>query len=138
VSVGAVLGGQTDIALGNVVGSNIFNVLFILGVSALVTPLVVNVQLIRQEVPIMLGASLLLLALTHDDNLSLLEGGFLFALVAAYTVYLVRQSRAETRAAKEECASEFESAQAGGWASRLPVQLLLIVAGLGLLVLGSQ
>jgi cation:H+ antiporter len=63
VSVGAVLDGNADIAIGNVVGSNIFNVLFILGVSALITPLVVNIQLIRQEVPIMLGASLLLLAL---------------------------------------------------------------------------
>jgi cation:H+ antiporter len=44
-------------AIGNVVGSNIFNVLFILGISALITPLVVNMQLIRQEVPIMLGAA---------------------------------------------------------------------------------
>jgi cation:H+ antiporter len=55
VSVGAVLNGKTDIAMGNVVGSNIFNVLFILGMSALITPLVVNIQLIRQEVPIMMG-----------------------------------------------------------------------------------
>jgi cation:H+ antiporter len=138
VSVGAVLGGQTDIAIGNVVGSNIFNVLFILGASALITPLVVNAQLIRQEVPIMIGASLLLLALTLDGNLGFLECGFLFALLAAYTVYLVRQSRAETRAAKEEYTSEFAPAQPGSWDSRPTVQLLLIVAGLGLLVLGSQ
>ena len=69
VSVGAVLDGQTDIAIGNVVGSNIFNVLFILGLSALITPLVVNIQLIRQEVPIMIGACLLLLALGLDGRL---------------------------------------------------------------------
>ena len=49
VSVGAVLDGKTDIAIGNVVGSNIFNVLFTLGISALIAPLVVNIQLIRQE-----------------------------------------------------------------------------------------
>jgi cation:H+ antiporter len=55
VSVGAVLDGCTDIAIGNVVGSNIFNVLFILGGCALIAPLVVNLQLIRQEIPIMLG-----------------------------------------------------------------------------------
>ena len=78
VSVGAVLDGKTDIAIGNVVGSNIFNVLFILGISALITPLVVNIQLIRQEVPIMLGASLLLLALTLDGRLSFLDGGVVF------------------------------------------------------------
>jgi cation:H+ antiporter len=75
VSVGAVLDGKTDIAIGNVVGSNIFNVLFILGISALIAPLVVNIQLIRQEVPIMLGASLLLLALALDGRLWFLDGG---------------------------------------------------------------
>ena len=63
VSVQSAWSGQVDIALGNVVGSNIFNVLFILGVSALIAPLLVAQQLIRQEVPIMIGVSLLLLAL---------------------------------------------------------------------------
>ena len=138
VSVGAVLGGTTDIAIGNVVGSNIFNVLFVLGVSALITPLVVNVQLIRQEVPIMIGASVLLLVLTLDGRVGAAEGGFLLALLAAYTVYLVRQSRAETQAARDEYAGEFKPAAQGGWDSRLPVQLLLIAVGLGLLVLGSE
>ena len=74
VSVGAVLDGKTDIAIGNVVGSNIFNVLFILGLSALIAPLVVNIQLIRQEVPIMLGVSLLLVALGLDGRLSFFDG----------------------------------------------------------------
>ena len=55
VSVQSAWVGQVDIAIGNVVGSNIFNVLFILGVSALITPLVVNQQLIRQEVPVMIA-----------------------------------------------------------------------------------
>ena len=72
VSVGAVLDGRTDIAIGNVVGSNILNVLLILGISALIAPLVVDIQLIRQEVPIMLGASVLLLALVLDGGLSAL------------------------------------------------------------------
>jgi len=69
VSIGAVLDGKGDLAIGNVAGSNIFNVLFILGVSALITPLVVNIQLIRQEVPILIGASVLLLVLTLDTRL---------------------------------------------------------------------
>ncbi|MDP3310091.1 MAG: sodium:calcium antiporter, partial [Polaromonas sp.] len=85
VSAGAVLNGQTNLALGNVVGSNIFNVLFILGLSALVTPLVVNIQLIRQEVPIMVGASLLLLVFALDDKLSFVDGAILFALLLSYT-----------------------------------------------------
>jgi cation:H+ antiporter len=138
VSVGAVLDGKTDIAIGNVVGSNIFNVLFILGLSALITPLVVNAQLIRQEVPIMLGTSLLLLALTLDGQLSFAEGALLFALLVAYSVFLVRQSRAETQAAREEYASEFDSARPGSWDARLSVQMLLMAAGLGLLLLGSE
>jgi cation:H+ antiporter len=138
VSVGAVLDGREDIAIGNVVGSNIFNVLFILGISALITPLVVNIQLIRQEVPIMIGASLLLLALGLDGRLSVLDSGFLFALLIAYTVFLVLQSRRETQAAKDEYADEIRPAGVGAWDSRLPAQLLLIGVGLAALVIGSD
>jgi cation:H+ antiporter len=138
VSVGAVLDGNPDIAIGNVVGSNIFNVLFILGISALIAPLIVNIQLIRQEVPIMLGASLLLLALGLDGKLSLLDGALLFALLVAYTVFLVVQSRRETQAAKDEYAAEVKPAEAGAWDDKLPMQLLLIVVGLAALVFGSE
>ena len=138
VSVGAVLDGKTDIAIGNVVGSNIFNVLFILGISALIAPLVVNIQLIRQEVPIMLGASLMLLAFTLDGKLSFLEGGSLFALLAAYTVFLVVQSRRETQAAKDEFAEAVQPAQAGAWDSHWVVQVGLIAVGLAALVFGSD
>ncbi len=138
VSLGAVLDGKTDIALGNVVGSNIFNVLFILGISALITPLVVNIQLIRQEVPIMVGASLLLLVLVLDGNLSAIDGAMLVALMLGYTVFLVVQSRKETQAANDEYAAEVQPAAAGSWDSRLPVQLVLMAAGLALLVVGSQ
>ncbi|MGI9218818.1 MAG: calcium/sodium antiporter [Hydrogenophaga sp.] len=138
VSLGAVLDGQTDIALGNVVGSNIFNVLFILGLSALITPLVVHIQLIRQEVPILVGTSLLLLVLSLDGRISAFDGAMLFGLLLAYTAFLVVQSRKETQAAKDEYAAEVQPAAAGSWDSRLPVQLLLMAAGLALLVLGSQ
>ena len=138
VSVGAVLEGKTDIAIGNVVGSNIFNVLFILGVSALIVPLVVNIQLIRQEVPIMIGASLLLLALGLDGKISFVDGLLLFTLLIAYTTFLIVQSRRETQAAKAELANESPTVQAGSWDSKLPAQLLLIAAGLAALVFGSE
>ncbi len=68
VSVQSALAGQVDIAIGNVVGSNIFNVLLILGASALITPLIVNQQLIRQEVPVMIAVSLLAWALAADGS----------------------------------------------------------------------
>jgi cation:H+ antiporter len=138
VSVGAVLDGKTDIAIGNVVGSNIFNVLFILGLSALIVPLVVNIQLIRQEVPIMVGISLLLVVLGLDGKLSMYDGGLLFGLLIAYTAFLVIQSRKETLAAQQELAEEVTPAAPGAWDSKLPAQLALIAAGLAALVLGSE
>ena len=144
VSAGAVLNGQTDLAIGNVVGSNIFNVLFILGISALIAPLVVHIQLIRQEVPILIGASLLLLVLSLDGRLGLLDGALFFGLLVAYTVFLIVQSRRETRAAHDahaapnEYETELQPSAPDAWDSRLWVQLVLIVVGLVLLVVGSD
>ncbi|CAN5506981.1 calcium/sodium antiporter [soil metagenome] len=138
VSTAAVLNGHTDIAIGNVVGSNLFNLLFILGLSALITPLVVNIQLIRQEVPVMIGATLLLLALGLDGRIDFLDGAILFALLLAYIVFLIVQSRAQNKASQAAGPAETMPGTRGGWDSTLPVQLLLIVAGLGLLVLGSD
>lgn len=138
VSVGAVLDGKTDMALGNVVGSNIFNVLFILGVSAVIVPLVVNIQLIRQEVPIMLGASLLLLLLSLDGRLSMTDGALLLGLLLAYTVFLVIQSRRESQEANDEYTQEFAAKKPSAWMDRMWVQLAIIALGLALLVLGSD
>jgi len=135
VSVQGALTGKVDIAMGNVVGSNIFNVLFILGASALIAPLVVNAQLIRQEVPVMIGASLLLWALAADGRIGGLDGALLFGLVVAYTAFLVVQSRRESQATRQEYADEF--VPKGGWDSHWGVQVLLVMIGLGMLVLGS-
>jgi len=135
VAVGASLDGRTDMAVGNVVGSNIFNVLFILGVSALIAPLVVNAQLIRQEVPIMIGASLLLVALAADGRIGAFESALLLALLAAYTVFLIVQSRRETQATRDEYAEAMPPGRA--WDRHWTVQALLVLAGFVLLVLGS-
>ena len=136
VSVGSAIQGRTDIAIGNVVGSNVFNVLFILGLSALIAPLVVNVQIIRQEVPIMIGASLLLLAFALDGRVGRIDSAIFLVLLAAYTGFLIVQSRRETKQAQDTYAHATE--RASTWDSKLPVQLLLIAAGLALLVLGSN
>jgi len=136
VSVGAVLKGTTDIAVGNVVGSNVFNVLFILGLSAIIAPLAVHSQLIRQEVPVMVGASVLLLVIVLDGRLGRPDAVLLLALVSAYTVFLIRQSRSETREIRDEYD---EGVRRGSrWDSHWAVQLLLIAGGLCLLVLGSK
>ncbi|MDM7462364.1 MAG: calcium/sodium antiporter [Tepidimonas taiwanensis] len=138
VSTGAVLGGQTDIAVGNVVGSNILNVLLILGASAVITPLVVHVQLIRQEVPIMVGATILLVVLGLDGRIAWYEAALLLALLVAYTAFLVIQSRRESAAAAAEFDAELQPPAPDAWDAKWPVQVALIAVGLGLLVVGSD
>ena len=135
VSVGATLGGNPDLAIGNVIGSNIANILLILGISALITPLLVAEQIIRQEVPLRIGASVLRVVMALDGSISRLEGAILFALVIAYTVFLIRQSRRASREVEEEFASEIPSSD---WDRHWSVQAALIVGGLALLVLGAD
>ena len=135
VSVGAALSGTSDLAIGNVVGSNIANVLLILGISALIAPLLVHEQIIRQEIPIMIGASLLVLVLALDGYIGRVEAGLLFALVIAYTVFLVVQSRRATQAAEDAFSTEIPTSQ---WDRHWGVQAALVLGGLGLLVLGAD
>ncbi len=140
VTVGAALEGNVDIALGNTVGSNVFNVLFILGVSALIAPLVVHAQLVQQEVPIMIGATVLLIVLMVDGVVGRVDAALLVVLLAAYTGFLVVQSRRQTRATADEYAGEVgrKAGQSARWDRHWAVQALLVVGGLALLVLGSR
>jgi len=135
VSVGAALSGTSDLAIGNVVGSNIANILLILGISALVAPLLVHEQIIRQEVPIMIGATLLVVVMALDGHIGRVEAGLLFALVIAYTVFLVVQSRRASKDAEAEFASEIPTSQ---WDRHWSVQAALVIGGLALLVLGAD
>jgi cation:H+ antiporter len=136
VSIQSAIDGRADLALGNVVGSNIFNVLFILGVSALIVPLLVARQLIRQEVPVMIGVSLLLLALALDGRIGRGDGALLLGLLIVYTAFLVYQSRRQHRP-DDASLPDGVPGPSKGWDSHPAMQLLLIVAGLGLLVLGA-
>jgi cation:H+ antiporter len=135
VSVQSALEGKVDIAIGNVVGSNIFNVLFILGACALIAPLMINRQIIRQEVPIMIGASLLLIGFMWNGDISRIEAGIMFGLLVAYTAFLVIQSRKET---KTTTTSNMDIDTTSTWDKHWAMQLILIVVGLLLLVQGSN
>ncbi len=135
VSVDAALSGSVDIAVGNVVGSNIANVLLILGLSALIAPLFVHEQIIRQEIPIMIGASLVVVAMSLDGGIGRVEAAALFALVIAYTIFLVRQSRRATQATTDEFASEIPTSR---WDRHWSVQAALVIGGLALLILGAD
>ncbi len=131
VSVGSALGGSPDIALGNVVGSNIFNVLLILGLSALVAPLVVSTQLVRFDVPVMIAASLLVWLMALDQSISRMEGLVLALMIAIYTDMQVRMGRRSD-------GDDVPAVPAAHGAGAIALNGLLIVAGLVLLVAGSR
>ena len=136
VSIKAAFSDQANIALGNVVGSNIFNVLFILGISAIIIPLQVSQKLVRFDVPLMVVVSIVLLLLALDGMLSRIDGILLFAGLLAYIWFLISQSRKENKQIKEEYNNEFGIAEHAkrAWAQNLA----FIVVGLVLLVIGSR
>jgi cation:H+ antiporter len=138
VSVQAAFNNSGDLAIGNVIGSNIANILLILGLTALVAPLIVSRQLIRLDVPIMIGASLVVYALAWDGSLSKLDGALLFAGVVAYTGFLIISSlRDKSSNEDDEFTKEFglhETPKPYAWL----INLALIIAGLVLLVSGSN
>ena len=139
VSINSSLSGQATVALGNVIGSNIFNVLAILGVSALAAPLVVTARLVRIDVPlaILISAGTLLLAI--DGRVGRVDGLLLVGGMGVYTVALIIQSRASSSKSSlssgdARSSGAREEGHAGGWAWNLG----LAVGGLVLLVLGAR
>lgn len=139
VSLSSAAKGQADIALGNVVGSNNFNVLVILGLSAVVAPLAVSQKLLRVEVPLMITTAALVWLLGFDGRIGRVDGVLLGTSVIAYTVFAIRQSRKENTEIQREYAQEFSEAPPtqAPRRSRL-VQVVYILVGLAMLVLGSQ
>ena len=137
VSIGAGRAGLDGLALGNVVGSNVFNVLFILGLTALIAPLVVARQLVRLDVPVMIGASVFVLVLASDGRLGTLDGALLAAGLVAYTGWLLRAGRRPD--AEVSLVDPTPDANAAPRPrARLALDVGLIAGGLGLLVLGSR
>lgn len=128
VTVQASRAGEADVGVGNVVGSSVFNVLFILGLSTLIAPLVVSTQLLKRDGPVMVAAAVLLFVLALDHQLSQLDGLVLVLILIGYTVYLIQRGR------NEESPGDIEEAAPGPW----PMQLGRVVLGLVLLVLGSR
>jgi cation:H+ antiporter len=134
VSLSASLEGKSDVALGNVVGSNSFNVLFILGICALLAPLRVDLKLVRWEAPLLIVLSGAVWLGALDGSLSRLEGLLLLFGLSSYTFFTVRASRRETKAVREE----FEAGLDDRKPHTLVMDVLLIAGGLALLVLGSK
>lgn len=152
VSVGASLSGESALALGNVVGSNIFNVLFILGLSALLTPLAAHKQLVRLDVPIGVGAAGIVLGMAIDGSIGQLDGLLLVAGLVAYTGLQIVLSSAGSVGTPAPAGVGTEVTLARGLASGRPEESnpptpssvqwalngALVVGGLAFLVLGAQ
>ncbi|KOO57330.1 sodium:calcium antiporter [Rheinheimera sp. KL1] len=133
VSVKAAYSGQAELAIANAVGSNIFNVLFILGAAAMISPLIISRQLIRQDVPIMVLVSVIALLMTLDGSVSKLEAAILFAGLLAYTWFLFRQGKAKGADTVDEEVEAMLKSNTPAWQN-----VLLVVGGLILLVLGAR
>lgn len=139
VSVKSALAGESGaaVAIGNVVGSNIANVLLILGVSALFAPLIVEIRLVRVEVPLMIGASLLVLGLSLDGDLGRIDGAILFGAIVLYVggaIRMVKRSPADAPEHSDEPVSAVPATGRQGVAWNA----FLFLLGLGGLVLGAD
>ncbi|MEQ8787767.1 MAG: calcium/sodium antiporter [Pirellulaceae bacterium] len=142
VSVQSAWAGQADIAVGNVVGSNLANILLVLGVSAMITPLIVSRQLVRWSVPVMIGAAVLMYLMALDGGIARWEGVLLLIGAAAFTWLTIHASRRETQAAAAKAADEADDDSDSVDEHRLTplrfaIDVVLIVLGLAALVLGA-
>ncbi len=137
VNVIASLSGKTEIALGNVVGSNIFNVLFILGLSALVYPLIVHKQIIHIDVPVMIIASAMTWIAASFGRIEFWTGIIFFSLIVLYTVLIVYLAKKS----KNQIQNEFEKAytvkEPFFWRAILK-DIGWVILSLVILVIGSQ
>jgi len=136
VSMKSVLSNQSGIALGNVVGSNIFNILVILGISALIVPLKVAQQLIRIDVPLMIILSVIALILSLDRQFGRVDGLIFITCLILYIFFLIYQSRKESKEVVAEYAYNYSQiiVRQGFWIKNI----FLIAAGFVLLILGSR
>lgn len=132
VSIKSTLNGQAAIALGNVIGSNIFNVLFILGLCALIIPLNVEKQLIRIDVPLIILISVAIYLLALDQQLGRFDGILLLLALVAYITYLIVQNRRQN-AEKTAVSTPKPPITPRTWL----INIGLVTGGLALLVTGS-
>lgn len=137
VSLQASLNNQPEIAVGNVIGSNIANILLILGVSALIMPLVTHIQCLKRDGLTMMFATLLFMGLASFGGLGRVEGAVLLAVLATYLVWAYRTEREDTASPEAQLhqaeAEEFEMLPMS-----IPMTLLATIGGLAMLLFGAN
>ena len=127
-SMAAAVGSHTDLILGNIVGSNISNIGMVIGVCAVVSPLVVKRATTRKEIPIMIGVSLLLIAISVDGEISQYDGIMLVVGLIAFTAYTLSRAKKERNEEAEDSATTKTS---------IPRAIALLVVGAALLYFGG-
>ena len=138
VSFVSALKGTADLAVGNVVGSNIFNSLMIVGITAMVAPMTILKNTVRLDIPFALLASIILAAFCYDGELTRLDAGILFGLFVVFMFITLQHAK---KGKKEQGArSEKQEASSKEQGEEMPVWkiVLLILVGLACLVLGSN
>lgn len=138
VSFVSALKGTADLAVGNVVGSNIFNSLMIVGITAMVAPMTILKNTVRLDIPFALLASIILAAFCYDGELTRLDAGILFVLFVVFMFITLQHAK---KGKKEQGArSEKQEASSKEQGEEMPVWkiVLLILVGLACLVLGSN
>ena len=132
--------GSTDIAVANVVGSNIFNILFILGLGAVVFPLSISGNTIKLEYPVLALVTFTYVVLSYDGSINRLDAILLLAIYPCFTAYMVKVVRTQMNAAElQEFRSEVqELTEPMAEGPRAWVSVALIVGGIALLVGGAH
>jgi cation:H+ antiporter len=137
IGVDAVRQGSPGLAVGNIVGANLVNILFVLGLSAVIRPIAFERRTLRFDLPAMTAATLALWLLAHDGSLSRVDGILLCAGGAAYTAGIIRTSRRESAPVRADYASHSERTAARGGRG-LPLRVLTMLAGIGLVLVGAE
>lgn len=138
VSVLAALGGQSDVAIGNVVGSNIMNIGLILGITTLIAPIRIETRLLAREVPLMIVVMVAMLVLSLDGVLGRVDGAILLVGFVGYLVLVLRTARTEPAAVGAEYEEFEEAIEAAPRGEPRVWDFVLVVAGLLGLVAGAQ
>jgi len=129
VSVNAAFSGNPEIALGNIIGSNIINVGFILAITAIIIPIPVNRNSVRLDWPVLMLASVLVYLFLLDNQIRFYEGFILFAILVAYTVFLIKSSKKEVAQSKLEADDEVSKVKQMGLGLAF---IVIVISSVGL------
>lgn len=138
VGVEAALRGNGSLAVGNIAGTNIVNILLILGLSALLRPLAPHLQTLRFDLPVMTATAVALMAMAWDGVLTRAEGAVLVGAAIVYTAAVIHWTQRESRTVQKEFAREYGTPRDGRATREVVWNLAVLVVGIAVIVVGSD